>query len=271
MPAAFSRASRPRLKSGASTPMKASGGSRQQALGQLRRGCRRSRGSGAAPRHSRAPRACRAATRPRSPARPCCGPPMPSAPQRRPARAQAAEQQAGQQVARGLAGHHREARGLVGHRRASVSGRCRASRRRGSRASARRRRPPRASLRPSAAIAARASSSVRPSRYSSAVHLLDRGDALGAEAAPAQALDVEAAHRERVAVDHHERRHVLRDVALEAGHRVRADLARTGARRSGRRRSPSRRACTWPASVGVVGEDGVVADAGSRARCARRP
>ena len=55
------------------------------------------------------------------------------------------------------------------------------------------------------------------------VHLLDRADALGREAAPAHALGVEAAHRERMAVDHHERRHVLRDVALEADHRVRAD------------------------------------------------
>src|SRR5436190_11644427 len=43
------------------------------------------------------------------------------------------------------------------------------------------------------------------------------------EAAPAHAFGVETAHRQRMAVDHHERRHVLRDMALEADHCVRAD------------------------------------------------
>src|SRR5436190_11516723 len=43
------------------------------------------------------------------------------------------------------------------------------------------------------------------------------------EAAPAHAFGVETAPRQRMAVDHHERRHVLRDVALETDHRVRAD------------------------------------------------
>jgi hypothetical protein len=55
------------------------------------------------------------------------------------------------------------------------------------------------------------------------MHLLDGRDPLGRKAAPAHAFGVEAANGERVAVDHHERRHVLRHMALEADHRVRAD------------------------------------------------
>ena len=80
------------------------------------------------------------------------------------------------------------------------------------------------------------------------------------EAAPAQAFGVEAAHRQRVAVDHHEGRHVLRHVALEADHRVRADLARTGARPVRPPTITQSPRCTWPASVALVGQDGVAAD-----------
>ena len=109
-------ASRPRLKSGASTPMKASGRSRSRRSRQLRRGCRRSRGSAAAPRRSRAPPACRAATRRRSPARPSAGRRCRSACSAGQRALQAAEQQAGQQVARGFARHHREARRVRRHR-----------------------------------------------------------------------------------------------------------------------------------------------------------
>mmetsp|Transcript_5757 Transcript_5757/g.14034 ORF Transcript_5757/g.14034 Transcript_5757/m.14034 type:complete len:458 (-) Transcript_5757:1291-2664(-) len=61
----------------------------------------------------------------------------------RPARAQALQQQAGQQVAAGLAGHHAEA----GRRAHPVSARCRASRRRGRPAWCRCRRPRRRSPR----------------------------------------------------------------------------------------------------------------------------
>ena len=50
----------------------------QQARLELRRGCRRSRGSGAAPRRSRAPRACRCGHQAVKPRRIICGPPMPS-------------------------------------------------------------------------------------------------------------------------------------------------------------------------------------------------
>ena len=96
-------ASRSRLKSGASTPMNSSGPLAQQALGQLRCGCRRSRGSGAAPRRSRAPPACRAATRPRSPA-------PPSAARRCPAPAGRASAPAGRRAAGRRAGRPRPRR-----------------------------------------------------------------------------------------------------------------------------------------------------------------
>src|SRR6185295_18174866 len=77
--------------------------------------------------------------------------------------------------------------------------------------------------------------------------------------APAQALDVEAAHAERIAVDHHVGRHVLRDVALEAAHAVRAHLDELV--------QPALRADDRPVvehdvagEPGVAGDDRVAAD-----------
>ena len=60
----------------------------------------------------------------------------------RPACLQSAEQQSGEQIARGLAGHHREPRCAVVHPGA-INGRCRASIRRGRSTSSRRRQRPR--------------------------------------------------------------------------------------------------------------------------------
>ena len=174
------RASRSRLKSGASTPMKTSGRSRAAAA-RAACGCRRSRGSGAAPRHSRAPRACPAATRRRSRCAAIRGPPMPDGLQLGPARLQAVEQQARQQVAGGLAGDHREARDSQSVRptveRQRTMPRCAI---RGEEASiSATSPPPRASaVRQLRRSAAAPRSSVRPVAVQQPVHLLDGGDAL---------------------------------------------------------------------------------------------
>jgi hypothetical protein len=56
------------------------------------------------------------------------------------------------------------------------------------------------------------------------VHVADDRDLLGGEVAPLQARQVDGAQRHRVAVGHHERRHVLAHVRLEADHRVRAHV-----------------------------------------------
>ena len=80
------------------------------------------------------------------------------------------------------------------------------------------------------------------------------------EAAPPQAFGVDAAHRQRVAVDHHEGRHVLRHVRSGSrSWRARRSATNwcTPVRPPRITQSPT---CTWPASVRVVGEDGVVAD-----------
>ena len=197
-------------------------GARRSRRSASRRGCRRSRGSGAAPRHSRAPPACRSATRLRSPVRAICGPPMPAARQSRPARLQAPQQQAGEQVARGFAGDHRQRASAV-HR---FSARCRGSARRGSRAACTSTSPPPASWPRSAAIAARlACSSVSPSRYSSRCICLTRAMRSREKPRRRRPSTLKPCIGQRVAGDHHERRHVLRDMALEAGHRMRADRA----------------------------------------------
>ncbi len=57
-----------------------------------------------------------------------------------------------------------------------------------------------------------------------AVHLFDGAETLGRKAASAQTFKVQATHCQRVAIDHHERWHVLRNMAGKTGHDVRAHL-----------------------------------------------
>ena len=57
------------------------------------------------------------------------------------------------------------------------------------------------------------------------MHLLDQGQPFARETAPAKPLGVDAVHGQWVAGDGHEGRHILADVALEAGDHVGADLA----------------------------------------------
>ena len=91
------------------------------------------------------------------------------------------------------------------------------------------------------------------------MHLLDQRDALTRKAAPLQAFCIEATHLARVAFDHHERRHVLRDAALETRHRMRADLAELVHTRQPTDDDPIAD-LHMPGQRRVVGQDGVAAE-----------
>ena len=165
--------SRPRLKSGASTPMKTSGRSRSRRSRSCVADAARSRGSAAAPRRSRAPRASRAATRRSKPcARHARAADAVGLQLRASARAGLRSSRPAEQVAGGFAGDHARARGAAGH--AAQRDDAARGARRGSRASARRRRRLGHARCASAAMRLRASSSVRPSRYSSLCICLTR-------------------------------------------------------------------------------------------------
>ena len=123
-----------------------------------------------------------------------------------------------------------------------LSARCRASSAaRKSSSSATSASPPSTRARAAPAMAACAASSVRPSRYSRRCICLTRAMRSREKPRRRRPSTLKPCTPSGLPDDHHEGRHVLRDMALEARHRVRADAGRTGARRSGRRRSPSRR------------------------------
>ena len=95
------------------------------------------------------------------------------------------------------------------------------------------------------------------------MHLLDGAEAFGRKTAPAQAFKVQAAHRQRVAIDHHERRHVLRDVAGKTGHGVRTHLYELVDAGQPAHEHPVAQV-HMSAQGGIVGQDGLAAGGGRR-------
>ena len=115
MPCCFRRSSRSRLKSGASTPMNASGGILQQ---PLRQAVADAQQLGIVAQHLGIATDRQLVARPPGLESVRAHPRTADAHrgERRPALPEAAQQQPGQQVAGGLAGHHRQTRGAVFHR-----------------------------------------------------------------------------------------------------------------------------------------------------------
>ena len=236
---ACSRASRSRLKSGASTPMKTSGRCCSRRSASCVADAADLAVSGAAPRRSRARPACACGHQASKPCCAICGPPMPTA--RRPGQRsrRPPSSSAGEQVARGFAGHHRPGAARDVHQR--LSARCRAAAlARNSSISATSAADCGLRFAPARRSAAWPASRVRLAAVQQPVHLLDDVDALGAEAAPPQAFGIDALGLGRVARRRHERRQVLRQARLETDHGVRADAHELVHARTCRRPSPSR-------------------------------